>query len=135
MPNLLLVDDDLVLLTLLGKLLRRLGHRVTEANHGAAALEAVGREHFDLIITDLMMPDIDGLALIRRLRAEPHCVQTVILLVTSSLEGPDPASARAAGADAWAAKPLNYERLAALTTRLLAGARPGGQSHAVPEEL
>ena len=121
MANVLLVDDDPVLLTLLAKMLRRQGHAVTEAGGGLPGLAAAQTQHFDLIITDLMMPDLDGLALTRRLRAEPSCAGTVILLVTSGLEGPDPAAARAAGADAWAAKPLNAERLVHLTTCLLAG--------------
>lgn len=121
MANLLIVDDDPVLLALLAKLLRRLGHAVTAAGGGAEALAAAQAEHFDLIITDLMMPDIDGFALTRALRTEPNCAGTLILLVTSGLDGPDPAAAQAAGADAWAAKPLNLDRLAALTTRILAG--------------
>jgi len=124
MANLLLVDDDPVLLALLGKLLRRQGHAVREVGGGLAALALAGAQHFDLIITDLMMPDMDGYQLTRGLRAEPTCAATLVLLVTSCLEGPDPAAALAAGADAWACKPLNAERLADLTTQLLAG---GGQ--------
>lgn len=121
MANLLLVDDDPVLLALLAKLLRRQGHAVVEAGGGLAGLAAARAAHFDLIITDLMMPDLDGQALTRALRAEPSCAGTVIVLVTSGVEGPDPAAARAAGADAWAAKPLNAERLARLTSGWLAG--------------
>ncbi len=121
MANLLLVDDDPVLLALLGKLLRQQGHGVTEAGGGLAALALAGARHFDLIITDLMMPDMDGYALTRALRAAPANADSLVLLVTSCLEGPDPAAALAAGADAWACKPLNAERLADLTNQLLAG--------------
>ncbi|MCC7361722.1 MAG: response regulator [Anaerolineales bacterium] len=124
MANILLVDDDPVLLALLGKLLRRLGHAVTAADGGRAGLAAArepGGPAFDLVLTDLRMPDLDGYDLIRALRTEGATAAAVILLVSSHLEGPDPELARAAGADAWAAKPLHAERLGGLIQRLLAG--------------
>ena len=124
MAHILLVDDDPVLLGLLGKLLQRQGHAVTAALGGPAGLAAAREQPapaFDLVLTDLRMPDLDGYDLTRALRAEPATAAAVILLVSSNLEGPDPAAARAAGADAWAAKPLYAERLAGLIQRLLTG--------------
>lgn len=123
MANLLIVDDDPVLLALLGKLLRQQGHSVTAADGGAEALAVAQAQCFDMVITDLMMPDMDGYALVRELRAGSACADSLILLVTFGLHGPDPATALAAGADAWAPKPLNAQRLAGLTSELLAAGR------------
>jgi len=123
MAKLLLVDDDPILLNLLGKLLRRSGHAVTEANNGEEALAAAAREPFDLIITDVMMPGLDGYELTRRLRAHPATRDTLIIIVTSHLHGPDPAQAMLAGADGCDTKTVNAARLNQKIEALLA-ARP-----------
>jgi CheY-like chemotaxis protein len=137
MANLLIVDDDPVLLALLRKLLTQQGHAVTPAEGGAAALAIARDQCFDLIMTDLMMPDMDGYALVQALRAGSACAKSLILLVTFGLHGPDPEAAMTAGADAWAAKPINAARLATLVADLLAGKphRPMTPIHTLPEGL
>src|SRR3989338_4237045 len=104
MANLLLVDDDPILLDLLARLLRGKGHTVTRANNGAECLTLAAREKFDLIITDVMMPDFDGYELTRRLRAAPETKDTLVLIFTARLQGPDREAALAAGADGYAMK-------------------------------
>ena len=111
MAKLLLVDDDPILLALLGKLLRRAGHAVTEANSGEECLAVAAQEPFDVIITDVMMPGLDGFQLTRRLRAQPATRDVLILIVTSHLQGPDPAQAMLAGADGYDMKTVNVTRL------------------------
>jgi two-component system, cell cycle response regulator DivK len=120
MAKLLLVDDDPVLLNLLGRLLRRAGHDVTEAASGEECLVLAARERFDVIVTDVMMPGLDGYELTRRLRADPATREVLILVVTSGLHGTDPALARLAGADDSDMKSVNVARLNEKIEALLA---------------
>ena len=111
MAKLLLVDDDPVLLMLLTRLLNRIGHEVIAVENAAACLEKAAAEHFDMIITDVMMPGMDGYELTRRLRENPATREVRILILTSRLQGPDDDLAMAAGADAYDMKSVNLERL------------------------
>jgi CheY-like chemotaxis protein len=120
MANLLVVDDDPVLLNLLGKLLRRAGHAVTEANSGEECLALAARERFDVIITDVMMPGLDGFGLTRQLRADPATRDVLVLVVTSALHGPDAIEAQLAGADDSDMKTVNVARLNEKIEALLA---------------
>lgn len=120
MAKILLVDDDPVLLTLLGKLLRNVGHAVTEAQTGEEGLALATQESFDLIITDVMMPDLDGYQLTQRLRQHPATRDALILIVTSRLYGPDPDLALLAGADGYDMKTVNMGRLNQKIEELLA---------------
>lgn len=124
MARLLLVDDDDVLRRILVLLLNRAGHSVAEAGTGPEALDWVAREAFDAILVDVMMPGMDGYELVRRLRAARGRA-SAILLMTASLQGPDPELARAAGADAYVMKTTNPGRLSAQLEALLAGPAGG----------
>lgn len=75
----LTVDDDQLLLSVVGDILTKKGHTVIAVDSGAKALEEVTRQRFDVVLTDLVMPGIDGLALLARLR-EKDPDQEVILL-------------------------------------------------------
>ena len=127
MANLLLVDDDPILLTLMAKLLRHRGHTVSEAVSGEECLARATTEKFDLIKTDVMMPDMDGYQLTRQLRAHPAVRETAILIVTASLQGPDRDIAIAAGADGYDIKTVNVSRLNDKIESLLA-ARQASQT-------
>ena len=123
MAKLLLVDDDPVLLTLLARLLSRAGYEVSQAESAAECLAKAAAEKFDLIITDVMMPEMDGYELTRKLRADPATQETPILIVTSRLQGPDLDLALAAGADDYDMKTVNLERLNQKIASLLAARR------------
>jgi CheY-like chemotaxis protein len=123
MAHLMIVDDDDVLRTVMARLLANVGHTVVEAGDGAAALAIAGRDRLDLIVVDVMMPDMDGYELTARLRALPEMRATPILLLTASLHGPDPRLAEAAGADAYAMKTTSAGRLAQQVAELLATGR------------
>ena len=124
--KLLLVDDDPVLLGLLAKLLRSSGHAVAEADSGAACLARVASEKFDLIITDVMMPDMDGYQLTRELRAGPASRDTAILVVTAAVRGADRDKSLAAGADGYDMKTVNVGRLNQKIETILAARQAGG---------
>ncbi len=112
MARILVVDDEPDERFLVGRVLRREGHEVTVAGNGAAALEAVRECPPDLVVTDIMMPVMDGVELIRRLRGDP--VTAAIPLLAAS---GDPRLAGAA--DAVLAKPYENHQLVEIVTALL----------------
>jgi CheY-like chemotaxis protein len=126
--KLLVVDDDPVLLSLLARLLRRAGHSVTEANGGEACLALAAQEEFDLIITDVMMPGLDGYDLTRRLRENPATQNVLILIVTSGPQGLDEMAARLAGADGSDVKTMNLTRLNQKIEALFAARSPAART-------
>lgn len=119
--KLLLVDDDPLLLTILEIALLDAGYEVSVAMNGRDALLAVERERFDLMITDIGMPVMDGLTLIRTLRGSPRDLP--ILAISGGVhEGGRDAlkEARSLGADATLAKPFIPDQLIRLIEDLRA---------------
>lgn len=82
MAKILVVDDEPDLRFLLRRLFEGNGHQVAEAGNGHEALEAVRESPPDVVVTDLMMPVMDGTELIRRLRADPATSEIPIAVVT-----------------------------------------------------
>jgi CheY-like chemotaxis protein len=112
--RILVVDDEPDIRFLLRRILERAGHDVFDANHGAAALEVVGQTKPDVVVTDIMMPVMDGAELIRRLRSEATTATIPILAVTG-----DPHLASAA--DAVMSKPFLGPELLSLIDTLVNG--------------
>ncbi len=105
--EILIVDDEPDMRFILKMAFEAAGHRIVEAHHGVAALERVEDSRPDLVVTDLMMPVLDGLELIRRLRSDPETATIPILVLSSR-------ATVASGADAALAKPFRpHEVLAA----------------------
>jgi CheY-like chemotaxis protein len=88
MAKILVVDDQAVNRKILGRLLGRRGHHVLEAGDGAEALAITRVEHPELVISDLLMPTMDGFELIRQLRAEPSVARTRVILYTGPVPPP-----------------------------------------------
>jgi CheY-like chemotaxis protein len=110
--RILVVDDEPDLRFLLRRIFTRAGHEVTEAGDGAAALASVHESPPDLVVTDMMMPVMSGVELIRRLRADPVIAAIPVLAVSGD-------SHLAAGADAALAKPYQRAELLAAAEGLL----------------
>ena len=117
--RILVVDDQRTNAEMVSGLLRNLGYVVSVALDGEAALERVRADSPDLIISDIVMPRLDGYELCRRLRANPATALLPMILVTSA----DPQSERVkgieAGADDFIARPVNWAELFARVKRLL----------------
>ena len=109
----LLVDDDPTMLALLTALLKARGYAVAQAPDGQAALEKLALEPFDLVITDRVMPRMDGLDLVRALRARGDPVPVYCLMLTAASEREQLAAALDAGVDDFLAKPLHVAELGA----------------------
>jgi sigma-B regulation protein RsbU (phosphoserine phosphatase) len=109
--NVLVVDDDLISRKVLAAQLRKLGHAVTEAKDGAEAWTLLEKTGFPLVITDWIMPDVDGPELCRRIRTLHREPYTYVILLTAIerrtgyVEGID------AGADDFVTKPCGTDEL------------------------
>jgi CheY-like chemotaxis protein len=112
--RILVVDDEPDLRFILRRIFEKAGHEVADAGHGAAALECVRGSLPELVVTDMMMPVMDGHELIRRLRADPATAQIPILAVTGNGELADTA-------DALLLKPYQPDQILAAANALLAG--------------
>lgn len=118
MARILAVDDSPTQRALVSEALERAGHDVTLATDGVEALKAAQDESFDLVLSDVNMPNMDGIELTRELRALASYRFVPILMLTT--EGPElKQSARKAGATGWLAKPFDPKTLLATIHRVL----------------
>lgn len=111
--NILIVDDDLTSRLVLSATLKMLGHGVSVARSGAEALAIFENEHVPLIISDMVMADVDGLELCRRIRAAKRVDYTYIILLTSVAGKHGYLVGMRAGADDFLAKPVDEDMLSA----------------------
>jgi two-component system chemotaxis response regulator CheY len=95
------------------------GHEVIEAQDGAIALNVLQARSVDLVITDVNMPNMNGIELTRQLRTLPSFARTPILLLTTESDPAKKAQGRAAGATGWIVKPFTQEQLLAIVAKLL----------------
>jgi signal transduction histidine kinase len=107
----LIVEDSLVMRRLVRSSLRKWQYEVTEAEDGAQAWELFQHEHFPLVLTDWLMPEMDGLELTRRIRACELPSYVYIILLTAKSEKEDLVTAMDAGADDFLAKPFDSDEL------------------------
>jgi len=115
----LVVDDISKNLQVVGTMLRKEDYRVVPATSGAQALERVRAEPPDLVLLDLMMPEMDGLEVCRRLKADPWTQQIPVIFLTASNEMEHLVSGFSAGAVDYVTKPFNApELLARVRTHL-----------------
>jgi two-component system chemotaxis response regulator CheY len=115
----LIVDDDPTTRRLLTHTLKRNGYEVTAAEDGRQALDALDREGADLVITDRHMPLVDGLALLKALRASHAHRQVPVIVVTSSSDERDQPEVEAEGATAFLTKPVGSRELLTTVRRVL----------------
>ena len=111
--DILVADDDRTARFLLSSTLIELGHSVTEATNGCEAWEAWKREHYQLVISDWMMPGVDGLELCRRIRAEEESGFAYIILITARAGKANYLDAMDSGVDDFLGKPFERDRLLA----------------------
>lgn len=109
--KILIVDDDHDTLKLIGLVLERRGYVVVVADNGRLALDIAAREGPDLILLDIMMPEIDGLEVTRRLRLAPGSERTPIILFSAKAREADRIAGFQAGADDYLTKPTQPSEL------------------------
>ena len=116
--SILVVEDNAVAREMLLLLLAEQGFIVTGAEDGSAALKLIESGRPDLIITDIQMPNLDGIGLIKELRKRPE-MSDVPILIFSACTGEALSGAMRAGANAAAPKPMQLDPLVRLITSLL----------------
>jgi DNA-binding response OmpR family regulator len=117
MFTILVVEDDSTLNKVMCAKLRHEGYEVLSASDGRAALDLMDREHVDLIVSDVMMPGIDGIELIRQLRGARYDLPVLIVTAKGSIE--DMESGFAAGTDDYMVKPISLKELVLRVKALL----------------
>ncbi len=113
------VDDAATMRKMISFTLKGAGHEVIEAADGVEALKTLQTRAVDLVITDVNMPNMDGLTLTRSLRALPQFARTPIVLLTTESAPEKKAEGRAAGATGWIVKPFQQEQLLAVVAKIL----------------
>lgn len=122
--HILIVDDEADIVELLDYNLRQAGYTVVNARDGASALAAVRRQRPDLIVLDLMLPDIPGTEVCRRLRKEADTEAIPILMLTARTEEIDRVVGFEVGADDYVTKPFSPREIVLRVQALLRRARP-----------
>lgn len=109
--NVLVVDDEPEIHTVLGKLLSKEGYNVDSAYSAAEAFEAVAKSRPDLIILDIMMPKVSGIEVCNRLKGDPATEDILILIVSARDAQKDRIEGLTHGADDYVSKPFHLRSL------------------------
>jgi CheY-like chemotaxis protein len=117
--RILIVDDDVDTLRLVGLMLERQGYEIRTASNGAQALVSAKAERPELIVLDIMMPDMDGFEVTRRLRADPATAGIPIAMFTAKGQLEDKVAGYDAGVDEYLTKPIHPAELNARIKALL----------------
>jgi pilus assembly protein CpaE len=120
--KILIIDDDLDTLRLVGLMLQRQGYQISAATNGQQGLDKAFEEDPDLILLDIMMPDMDGYEVTRRLRRNPSTMATPILMFTAKTQLDDKVIGFEVGANDYLTKPTHPSELQARVKTLLSRA-------------
>ncbi|MGX5736078.1 response regulator [Bosea thiooxidans] len=119
MATILTVDDSPSIRQMIKLALGPTGHAVVEAGDGSEGLARAKAQNFDLVITDLNMPVMNGMQMIKALRALPNFVGVPIVFLTTESDDSVKQEAKAAGATGWITKPFKPEQLLAVVAKLV----------------
>ncbi len=117
--QILTVDDSAAIRRLVAFTLREAGYDIGEASSGTEALQQAKSTSFDLVLADVNMPDMDGITLIRHLRALPGYGSIPMLMLTTTMSLEKKQEGKAAGASGWIVKPFEQTQLVSLMKRIL----------------
>jgi DNA-binding response OmpR family regulator len=120
-PRVLVVDDDPQVLRLMRVNLELEGYDVVSAPDGEEALEAVVTERPDVVVCDVMMPGVDGLTVLRNVRANPKTSKIPFVVVSAKAQRSDVKAALDMGADRYITKPFDPQELLDAVEQLLNG--------------
>lgn len=117
--SVLIVDDSTSMRQMLSYTLKEAGYQVTEGENGQQGLDRVKGARFDLIITDLNMPVLDGIGFIKGVRQQQACKFTPILMLTTETNPEKKQAGKEAGATGWIVKPFDPSKLLQTISKLL----------------
>ena len=119
MADILVVDDSASMRQMVAFTLKQAGFGVTEAKDGVEGLNQASSKQFDMVISDVNMPNKNGIELTADLRAKPEYKFIPILLLTTESAGDVKMKGKAAGATGWVVKPFNPQTLTDTVNRVL----------------
>lgn len=119
MTTILAVDDSASMRDMVSYTLQSAGYDVVSACDGQEALDIARDRSFDLVLTDVHMPVMDGLTLVRELRLLPIAKYTPILVLTTETSPEKKREGKTAGATGWIVKPFNPEQLIATIKKVI----------------
>ncbi len=122
--RILVVDDDKEIVRLIRAYLEQAGFQVFTAHDGETALHTIRREHPDLALLDLMLPDQDGWEITRWVRSDPHLAALPIIMLTARVEDTDKIIGLELGADDYITKPFNPREVVARVRSVLRRSQP-----------
>ena len=120
MPAILIVDDEPNIVMSLEFLMRKNGYQVGIARNGTEALAAIDQTHYDLVLLDVMMPDVDGYQVCRAIRENAACAAAKVVFLSAKSQPTDVQQGYAAGADLYIPKPFSTRQLMEKVRELLA---------------
>jgi DNA-binding response OmpR family regulator len=118
------VDDEPNIVMSLEFLMRKNGYAVSIARNGTEALEAVDRAPVDIVLLDIMMPDVDGYQVCRHIKARPDRATTKIVFLSAKTKDADIQKGYEAGADLYIPKPFSTRQLMVKVRELLVQSHP-----------
>ena len=119
MAKILAVDDSSSMLHMVSFILTEGGHEVVNARDGVEALEVAKGNAVDLVLTDVNMPYMDGITLVKELRALSSYKSIPMLMLTTESSPQKKMEGKAAGATGWMVKPVEPDRLLATVNKVL----------------
>ncbi len=120
MARILAVDDSTSMRQMVSFTLEGAGHDVVEAADGVEALDSAKKSAFDLVLSDVNMPNMDGIALLKEIRSLPDYAYTPVLLLTTESAADMKQQGKAAGATCWILNPFNPDQLLMIINKVLA---------------
>ena len=121
-PHILIVDDEPNIVMSLEFLMRKNGYQVGIARNGTEALAAIAKTAYDLVLLDVMMPDVDGYQVCAQLRQQPDCANTKVIFLSAKSREADISRGYEVGADLYIPKPFSTRQLMEKVRELLAPA-------------
>ena len=117
--TILVIDDSVSIQQMVAFTLKSEGYAVIEAADGVEGLAQANAHDIDLVLTDLNMPNMDGMELLKALRGNPKYATTPILILTTESDDEQKMKGKEAGASGWLVKPFDPQRLVAIVKRFL----------------
>ena len=117
-PLVLVADDDEDILALVGTVLGKAGYEVAKASNGAEALDLLRRRRPRVVVLDVAMPELDGMEVLRSVRADPDTAALPVIMLTARAQEEDVRAAYADGASNYVRKPFSPRELLALVQEL-----------------
>lgn len=125
--KILAVDDERHIVRLVQINLMKEGYEVVTANNGREALEMIASEKPDLVVMDVMMPEMDGFEALEKMKADPATADIPIIMLTAKAQDADVFSGWQKGADLYLTKPFNPTELLTFVKRIFTSQEEGGE--------